>query len=77
MPEGKTLSRIIFPAVCILLLFPRAIEAAPVSTTWEQLQKEGAVIAGIRVEVQDVFSRDEPESRYWFAPIANTSCLYA
>jgi len=40
--------------------------------TWEQLQREGAVIAGIRVEVQKVFPDGEPESRYWFAPIANT-----
>ena len=72
MPEDNAFSRIVFPAVCILLLFFQTLEAAPISKTWEQLQKEGAVIAGIRVEVQDVFSEDEPESHYWFAPIANT-----
>lgn len=71
MTEGKKFSHITFPVVCIFLLFVRAIEAAPLSVTWEQLQKEGAVIAGIRIEVKKVFADEEPESRYWFAKIAN------
>lgn len=70
--KNKPFSHIALPTVCVFLLFFRIMEAAPLTVTWEQLQKEGAVIAGIRVEIQDIFSEDEPESRYWFAPIANT-----
>lgn len=71
MPGGRPLSRITLPIICIFLIFFRSIEAAPLAAAWEQLQKEGAVIAGIRIEVQAVFPDGEPGSRYWFAPIAN------
>ncbi len=53
----------------ILALHPDM--AAIRNPSWEQLQKEGAVIASIRIEVENVFPKNEHASRYWFARAAD------
>ena len=71
MSNSNPLSYTNFLAAILILLSFQSIEAAFPIVTWEQLQEEGAVIAGIRIEVQTVFPEEELESRYWFARIAN------
>ncbi len=71
MPNGRLLISAALSAVILLFLFFPSAKAATDQVTWEQLQKEGAVISDIRIEVRNVFSKDEAGAHYWFARLAN------
>jgi hypothetical protein len=58
-------------AVVVGVFLALAVRAAVAPATWEELEAQGAVIAGIEIRVVDVFDPNEPESRYWFARAAN------
>lgn len=58
-------------AAGIAAAFVVSPRASGASSTWEDLQARGAVIAGIEVRVHDVFDPSKPDERYWLARAAN------
>jgi hypothetical protein len=71
MPKGTCRRSTSLYAAILVLFSYHVIAAESLSVTWEELEAQGAVIAGIRIEIQDVFPEEDPAAEYWFAGIAN------
>ena len=64
--------RLRVPAALAFLLLAAGTSSAQVpGPTWEQLQAQGAVIAGIDISVTDVFDPADPADDHWFGRAAD------
>ncbi len=50
---------------------PATPSAADAALTWEELERQGASLAAIEIDIHDVFELSNPEERHWFGFLAN------
>jgi len=71
MPSKPLSNSPLAVALAAVFLWCCPARAGDPTPTWEQLESRGAAIAGIDVKIINVFDKSQPESKYWFAHVAD------